>query len=76
MQVQYDLFEENDEIGIMRQEIEQIDERTRNVQRGLFSRYNNLSNDLMKRADQQDERINLLEKQIKALTDMLIERKK
>jgi hypothetical protein len=42
MEIQLDLFDGNDEITLLRKEIDLIDERTRNVQRGLFARYSEL----------------------------------
>lgn len=65
MQVQYDLFSDNDEMDLLKQEIEQIDERTRNVQRGLFSRYNNLVKLIEDQNKQIEELRKLLLKQVK-----------
>ena len=39
MYIQLDLFEENDELSILKKQIKAIDDRTRNVQRGLFARH-------------------------------------
>lgn len=62
MNVQYDLFEDNDDLSLMKQEIELIDERTRNVQRGLFSRHNNLAKELIKMIEDQNKQIDELRK--------------
>lgn len=62
MQVQYDFFSDNDEMDLLRQEIEMIDERTRNVQRGLFARHNALANELHKLIEAQEKQIDELRK--------------
>lgn len=65
MQVQYDLFEDNDDISLMKQEIELIDERTRNVQRGLFARHSELVKMVLKQQEEIDRLRNMLMKQVK-----------
>jgi hypothetical protein len=62
MQVQYDLFSDNDDLSLMRQEIGLIDERTRNVQRGLFARHNALAKELYKLIEAQERQIEELRK--------------
>jgi hypothetical protein len=65
MQVQYDLFSENDDISLMKQEIELIDQRTKNVQRGLFARHGDLVKMFCKQQAELDELRALLLKEVK-----------
>lgn len=54
--LQYDLFEENSEISLLRKGIEFIRTSSKNVRKGLFSRYN----ELMKLYLKQHEEIEML----------------
>jgi hypothetical protein len=58
--VQLDLFEEYDEVMLLRKEIEIIDSRTRNVQRGLFARYNTFCKEIMDLIEEQRKEIEVL----------------
>jgi hypothetical protein len=55
--VQLDFFENYDEITLLKKEIEIIDTRTRNVQRGLFARYNSFCKDILELLDKQQKEI-------------------
>jgi hypothetical protein len=55
--VQLDFFETYDEITLLKKEIEIIDNRTRNVQRGLFARYNSFCKDILELIDKQQKEI-------------------
>jgi hypothetical protein len=65
MEVQLELFESNDEITLLRKEIVLIDQRTRNVQRGLFARHGDLVKMYLKQQDEIDLLRGLLLKQVK-----------
>jgi hypothetical protein len=58
--IQLDLFEEYDEVMLLRKEIEIIDNRTRNVQRGLFSRYNTFCKEILDLLEEQKKEIEIL----------------
>jgi hypothetical protein len=58
--IQLDLFEEYDEVMLLRKEIEIIDGRTRNVQRGLFSRYNTFCKEILSLLEEQKKEIDIL----------------
>ncbi|MDP4120523.1 MAG: hypothetical protein Q8876_05655 [Bacillota bacterium] len=63
--IQYDLFEDNSEVQILRKEILAVRASSENVRRGMFSRHSELSKMLMK---QQEE--------IESLRSMLLRLKK
>ena len=65
MEVQLELFESNDEITLLRKEIVLIDDRTRNVQRGLFARHGDLVKMYLKQQDEIDALRGMLLKQVK-----------
>lgn len=58
--IQLDLFEEYDEIMLLRKEIDIIDGRTRNVQRGLFARYNTFCKEILSLLEEQKKEIDIL----------------
>ena len=58
--IQLDLFEEYDEVMLLRKEIEIIDNRTRNVQRGLFARYNTFCKEILDLLEEQKKEIEIL----------------
>ena len=65
MDVQLDLFDSNDEMSLLRKEIDLIDNRTRNVQRGLFARHGDLVKMVLKQQEEIDRLRELLIKQVK-----------
>ena len=65
MNIQLDFFEPNDEISLMHKEIMAIDERTRNVQKGLFARHGELVKIVLKQQDEIDRLREMLVKQVK-----------
>jgi hypothetical protein len=65
MDIQFDFFESNDSVSLLRKEIDLIDERTRNVQRGLFARHGDLVKMVLKQQDEIDRLRQLLIKQVK-----------
>jgi len=67
--IQLDFFEEYDEIVLLKKQIEIIDSRTRNVQRGLFARYNTFCKEIMDLIEEQ-------RKEIEALRAMQLQRVK
>jgi hypothetical protein len=52
--------EEYDDITLLKKEIEIIDSRTRNVQRGLFARYNAFCKDILELIEKQQKEIEAL----------------
>jgi len=74
--IQLDFFEEYDEITLLRKEIEIIDSRTRNVQRGLFARYNTFCKEVMDLIEEQSKRLAIQSKELEILRDMQLQRVK
>jgi hypothetical protein len=60
MSVQLDFFEEMDDISILKREIDIVDQRTRNVQRGLFARYNCFGKEILDKLDAMQKEIDEL----------------
>jgi len=52
LNVQYELFEENDELSILKKEMVEMRIRNNNVQKGLFARHNDLAKLYMKQQDE------------------------
>lgn len=53
--IQYDLFESNDEISLLRKEIEALREQNANVRKGLFARHAELAKLWLKQQDEIDQ---------------------
>jgi len=53
--IQFDLFEENTEINILRKEIEAMAIKDSNVRRGLFARYDSLCKTVVRQQEELDE---------------------
>lgn len=65
--IQLDLFQEMDEINMLQQQINLVDKKCSNVQRGLFSRFANMEENLAalwELCHQQRFEISMLKKQL------------
>ncbi len=55
IQIQYDLFENRDELTLIKKEMDAIKKRDDNIRRGLFARYDSLSKTVVRQQEEIDE---------------------
>jgi hypothetical protein len=60
LSIQLDFFESDDELTLLQKKVDVIDTRTRNVQRGLFSRYNAFCKEILEIVERQQKEIESL----------------
>lgn len=65
MNVQLDLFEENDELSLMKKEIRGLLERQENVRKGLFARHNDLMKLYIKQQEEIDKLRSMMVREVK-----------
>jgi len=65
MEVQLDLFEEYDEVSLLKKEISALEETMHNVRKGLFKRHNELVKEIIKLTEEIDRMRILMIKQVK-----------
>ncbi len=53
--IQFDLFESNDEISLLKKELLIIDKKYSNVQRGMFARHGEMMKLILKQQDEIDK---------------------
>lgn len=72
MNIQLDFFEPNDEMSLLKREIKGTFDRVENVRRGIFSRHNSFTKEVLEIWTHQQKEIEELKLQIDRLRTMLL----
>lgn len=69
--IQLELFESNDELSLTKKELDLVKKELNNVRRGLFARFNSLSQEFSDKFNKQQDEIEELRKNFKGKAQTL-----